>query len=275
MDLFLRGRGTESGARAPLWLLRLSGAAIAYSILAIVDRLGVLDVFGFSPIVTRLGALVVGFVIGPTALGALLWPLLGLAVAVTMLVGFTGLAALPARQFVRADSASAAVDAIIVLSGSMNDDGRLSGPVLDRLLTAIGEARRRNVRHLALSVIEEGKGGMHVDSERDQRALMTLLAPDIEVDFVHDVASTRDEALRFRALTNAHHWQRIALVTSPLHTRRACRAFETAGLIVECVPAVPRNYTLDPYGVNGRLDLFRDVLYEASATLLYRVRGWI
>ena len=61
-----------------------------------------------------------------------------------------------------------------------------------------------------------------------------------------------------------------------MHTRRACGAIEKAGLSVECRPAAPRDYSLrylDSGG--GRRLAFIDVLYELTATLLYRVRGWV
>lgn len=276
MDLLLRGRGADIGARAPLWLVRLTGAALAYCTLAVADRLGFSDALGTPPFAMRCGVMVLGALIAPTAIGALLWLLAGAAVTVSMIVAFTPIVQAPALHFVRSDSSSEPVDAVVVLSGSMNEDGRLAGPVLDRLLTGLGEARRRQVGDIAMSVLEGRRHGQSFTSEADQRALLALLAPDLTVRLVRDVASTRDEALQFKALANTYHWTRVALVTSPLHTRRACRTFETAGLAVTCVAAAPREYSVaNLQGASARLNVFRDVLYETMATLLYSVRGWI
>lgn len=94
--------------------------------------------------------------------------------------------------------------------------------------------------------------------------------------FVRGVRSTRDEALQFVALGRTHGWQRIAVVTSPLHTRRACRTFEVAGLPVSCVPARSRGYSLRWLGgTHARLNVFREVLYETLGTLWYSYRGWV
>jgi uncharacterized SAM-binding protein YcdF (DUF218 family) len=75
--------------------------------------------------------------------------------------------------------------------------------------------------------------------------------------------NTRDEAQR--TLHTAPSTA-IAVVTSSLHTRRACATFEHVGFTVTCVssgPEVP--WWKAPYFV----------LYESAALLKYRLRGWI
>ena len=276
MDVLLRGRDRDVSAETPRWLIRLSGAMLAFGIFTLADRLGLSDVTGLSPLLLRLGAMLLGALIAPTVYGALLWMVGGLLVALTMLLAFTPIVRPVALSFVRQDASNEAVDAVVVLSGSMNDAGRLTGQVLDRLLSGIAEARRRNVSTVALSVIDEGKNETRITSESDQRRLMSLLAPDLTVRYVANVHSTRDEALLFAAMAHTYRWNRVALVTSPMHSRRACRTVEVAGLKVSCVAAESRQYSLTPLrGVNARLDAFRDVVYEALATSLYRFRGWI
>jgi uncharacterized SAM-binding protein YcdF (DUF218 family) len=276
MDLLLRGCGAAIGASAPSWLVRLAGGALGYAALAVADRLGFTEVLGVSPLIMRGGAIVVGALLAPTPLGALLWLGTGVLVFTSMVVAFTPLVQAPALTFVRNDRGADSVDAVVVLSGSMTDAGMLSSQVLERLLSALDEARRRHVLNMALSVIEDGSGTHHVTSEADQRALMALLAPEMTTYFVHDVASTHDEALQFAALASRSHWHRVALVTSPMHTRRACRTFEVAGLPVSCVAAESRVYSLPLLrGAGARLNVFQDLLYESAATTLYRLRGWI
>ena len=275
MDLLLKGRGANTGARAPLWLVRLCGAVLGYAMLVLADRLGWSDVVGMRPLYERLLFMIVGALLAPLSWGAWLWSATGALVAINMLVAFTPIVRAPALHFVRSDTDSAHVDAIVVLSGAMNEDGQLKGPVLDRLLSGLAAARRQHVTAIALSVIEDRKGGRQVFSETDQRDLMALLAPDLTVQFVHDVASTHDEAIKFAALATKNGWHRVALVTSPLHTRRACRTFEMVGLPVQCIAAVSRDYALTRLGsANDRLAAFRDVVYESAATVAYRYHGW-
>lgn len=276
MDLFLRGRGADTSARAPLWLTRLCGAFAGFATFVLADWLGLTDVTGLSPLLAGVCAIVFGALIAGTAYGALMWVMIGALTCITLLVGTTPLMHSAALHYVRRDAATSPVDAVVVLSGSMTTDGLLSGAVLARFISGVGEARRMHTNTIALSVIDDGNSARPTTSEADQRALMQLLAPDINVVFVRGVKSTHDEALQFSAMANTNRWQRVALVTSPLHTRRSCRTFEKAGLAVVCVPGQAREYSLSlEGGMHARLNVFRDVMYETAATLVYSMRGWI
>ena len=275
MDLLLRGRSANTSARAPLWLVRLCGAAIGFAIYVLSDLLGAREISGFSPLPLVLVTMAVATLFAPSRFGAALWPALGLLVTTVCVVSFTPIVRVPANHFIRADQNDQPVDAIVVLSGGINGEGLLNLSMMNRLISGIGEARRRNVRTIALSIIDHGSGQRRVTSEADQRVLLSELAPDLNVLFVSNVHSTHDEALQFAALGRTHGWQRIALVTSPLHTRRSCRTFEKVGLPVVCVPARAREYSLVRLdGMFAQLNVFRDVMYETAGTLVYALRGW-
>ncbi|MBL0170091.1 MAG: YdcF family protein [Gemmatimonadaceae bacterium] len=275
-DVFLRGRGAEVGVRAPGWMVRLCGATVAVGVVAVADLLGVWGTLGMPRWMLHVLALGGGALLGPTAWGALLWLANGLLVAGLMLVMFTPIVRPMVSRFVRADAEGAApVDAVVVLSGGLTDDGRITGQALDRLLSGVSLAKRRAIVELALSVVVQEDRHPPASSEADQRALVALMAPELSLRLVRDVHSTRDEALAFAALARTHGWRRVAVVTSPMHTHRACAALETVGIAVECRPAESRDYSLNALNrsENRRL-AFQDVLYEIAATLLYRVRGW-
>ena len=57
----------------------------------------------------------------------------------------------------------------------------------------------------------------------------------------------------------------LTVVTSPLHTRRACAAFEHLGLTVTCVGAGQYHWWTWPY----------DAVYEQLGWIKYRMKGWI
>ena len=68
--------------------------------------------------------------------------------------------------------------------------------------------------------------------------------------------------------------RRVAVVTSPVHTRRACAKFEKLGSFVTCVPA--REYeaaTIAPARAPDRLAALREYLCEALGTVKYRSAG--
>ena len=275
-DVFLRGRGADIGVRAPRWIDRLCGATLAVGIVGLGDLLGLWGIVGVAKWVLFALAVVLGSLVAPTAIGGLLWLISGALVSVLMLVMFTPIVRLFVPSFVRADAVSTVpVDAVVVLSGGLTDDGRIGGQAIDRLLSGLSQAKSRAISELALSVVVREDARAGASSEADQRALVQMAAPELTLRFVRDVHSTRDEALAFAALARTHGWQRVMVVTSPLHSRRACLTIEAAGLRVECRPATPRDYSLNALGrsENRRL-AFQDVLYEIAAGALYRTRGW-
>jgi uncharacterized SAM-binding protein YcdF (DUF218 family) len=244
------------------------------ALVSLADLLGLTYVTGWSPWALRLVGGAGGALLAPSRVGAWLWPLAGLLVALLLLVTGTPLVRGPVQWLVR-DDAEQPVDAVAVLSGSVTDDGRLTGTAIDRLLTGLAEAKRRRVPML-LSEVRSEPGPAGTGSEADQRALARLADPALRVHVVRDVHSTRDEAVAFAAMARANGWRRVLLVTSPTHTRRACAAVEHAGLAVECRPSDARDYSVSSLRrAEARRLAFQDLVYEAAALALYRVRGWI
>ena len=167
------------------------------------------------------------------------------------------------------------VDAVAVLSADVQSDGLVANRGVDRLLAGVEWARRLD-RPLALSVVQLGR--RDVPSEADQRRLAAL-GGRADVHFVGPVKVTRDEAVLMAALARRTGWRRLLVVTSASHSRRACAAFERAGLRVTCAPAPAREYALgDPRplaGAGERVRAFRDWMYEALGWWSYRARGWV
>lgn len=278
-DLLLRGRGVDVGARAPGWLLRLLGAALALAIFALADSLGLWHALGVTSWFARPLVMLLGALLSPTRGGSMLWLAAGALATLACVVLFTPIVRPMALALVRDDresSADAIPQAVAVLSGGITGDGRMTGPALDRLLTGLADAKARRIPSLVLSVVTNQRRGVRTNSEADQRALVRLIAPDLDLHFVYDVHSTRDEALAFARLARARGWSRVLLVTSPTHTRRACAVVEAAGLAVQCRPAQARDYALSrlDQAENRRL-AFADVIYERAATWLYSARGWL
>lgn len=277
-DLLFRGRGANVGVRAPAWRLRIAGALLALGLMEVLSSLGVFSALGMSITVGRLLFMLGGALLAATALGAWLWGAMAAACVVLLLVSYTPIVQPLLSPFIRRDMAPPGVraDAVVVFSGSVNSDGRVKGPALDRLLTGLSEGKRRGVPELALSVVGDEDDARTPDSERDQREFAQTFAPELQLRFVRGVFSSRDEALAFSALARTHGWTRVIAVTTASHTRRACGALEHEGLRVECVPAVSRSYSPARLeNAEERRLAFADVLYETAATLLYQARGWM
>jgi uncharacterized SAM-binding protein YcdF (DUF218 family) len=168
------------------------------------------------------------------------------------------------------------VDAVVALSAEQRDDGLVAGAGIERLLDALRLARSAG-RPLVVTVIHP-RLLPAVSSLPDQRALAALAGVGslYAVDSVH---TTHDEAVRVAALAAHQRWRRVAVVTSPLHSARACATFEHAGVRVLCVPAHSRLMTLDgPHALRDgpeRLRAFGEWLYERLGWWSYRARGWV
>jgi len=219
----------------------------------------------------------VGAVIGLTRAAVVLWVTTAAALVVFCVIAMTSFVTgvLPTSAMVRQDNLPAQpLDAVVVLSGGITPDGMLVPEALDRLLT--GLALMRDSVAPVLVVTEPRRSRHGVTAATDQARVRGLVArpfPMLTVDSVH---TTRDEAVNAWQLLQARNATKIAVVTSPLHTRRACATFEQVGFIVTCVPAASRVYSVTGAD-NGsdRLTLFREWLYERAAWIEYRARGWV
>ena len=262
------------------WLLATIGAltaGITWVLLAVLTGLGKLGDLAapLLPIVALAGAAV-----AISRLRVVLWVGAGLVALFTACVALTPLTTtvLPTSSLVRRDAAAPApLDAVVVLSGGVTADSLLDPEALDRLLT--GLALMHDSVAPALVVTRARRvGARQTTADPDQQALRSLLSRAFALIVIDSVRTTRDEAVNSWRVLRARDIAapRIAVVTSPLHTRRACAAFEQVGFSVRCVPATSRAYSVK-YASSAaqRLALFRRWLYERAAWTLYRSRGWV
>ena len=180
-----------------------------------------------------------------------------------------------ARPFVRNDAVNLeAVDAVFVFSSSVNSHGLVSGEGVDRLLTGIALRARRPALPLIVSVVRSSERQNGISSLADQRALIAMVPATGPVEWIDSVSSTRDEAVRLTRKAFLQRWKRVAVVTSPMHTRRACATVEAMGLAVTCVAAPWRTVGWPARTAGDRLVLMQRLVYELLAWGQYRATGW-
>ena len=267
------------GARAPRAGRLTEGAALAALVWVALGQLGLLRHAGLGPYRGLAPAVVAGALIGWWRAEALRHAAVAVA-AVLALVVFTPLTSALLPSVVRRDvgpDARPTVDAVAVLSADVRSDGLVAGQGLERLLAGMAWSRALD-RPLVVSVVRDfGRAGA-VGSAADQRAL-TALGGVGRVYYVDSVHVTRDEAVREAALARREGWRRLLVVTSPAHSRRACAAYERAGVAVTCAPSPARDYPLAGpaplAGAGERVAAFKDWLYEAVGWAVYRARGWV
>lgn len=228
---------------------------------------------------TRLDGLVVFALLGGllyrTRAKAIVWAVPAAIAFLIAVVAFTPIIVKPARALIRTDSMNV-VDAVVVLSSGLSDDQVLDPQGVERLLTGLGIARRIGARAIVLTPLSlEGSEGM-LSSKYDQLRLYNLARAPVELIITDRVENTHSEALQTAKIMRERGWKRVALVTSPLHTRRACATFEKAGVPVVCVPALSRDVAVGTLKSHGdRLRAFQLWLYETLAHSEYQRRGWI
>ena len=206
----------------------------------------------------------------------MLWLAAGIIALLSLAIAYTSLVSSLAKPMVRRDPIPPRVDAIAVLSMGFTPDGMMRSESLDRLLTGLTLAKRGVASTLLISRERRAFDGRILSDSADQETVLSLAKPSAQVIFVDSVFTTRTEALRMKTIARSRGWSSIAVVTSPMHTRRACATFESVGFKVVCVPAAVRESGLyEGSNAQDRLRAFRSWLYETFASDSYRRRGWI
>ena len=254
----------------------LTGACVAVLAAVAADALGVQDLIRIPNLALYLPAGIVGALIGPTRLRPLLWIVAAPVVVIVLAVTYTPLVSVLGEPLVRRDPLPSTVDAIATLSQGITPAGQMRLGTFERLLAGISVAGKVKANALMVSRERRSFAGRAVTDSADLQQVVDAFDPSVEVIFVDSVFTTRTEALRMRAVAWPRGWKTIAVVTSPLHSRRACATFEAVGFRVVCVPAVSRENAVPGAEIpSDRLRTFRAWLYETFAAATYRSNGWI
>ena len=250
------------------------GAVAAVALWMLVVLLGLPNIFGLGGIALLPIAAVAGAGVGVTRFSGTLTRVAAGFTLFALLIAFTPLMQAPTDRIIRRDPVPARADAIVVLSAGVSRDGMVGQQGMDRLLKGIELARARIAPRLVLTTERKKVDGKWITAERDQKRLVSFAGVQVVTTGV--AASTREEAMRVRAIAQREGWRRIVVVTSPFHSRRACATFEKTGLTVSCLPADSRDIAVvNLDGADDRVRAFGMWTYELAGTLRYWAGGWI
>jgi uncharacterized SAM-binding protein YcdF (DUF218 family) len=248
------------------------GAIVGTLCAVVAHVLGVQQLLRRPDLVLYIPVALLGAVLGNTRLRPLLLIAGGILALICIAVAYTPFVSAVARPLIRRDSIPPRVDAIAVLSAGITPDGMMRPETLERLLSGVTLARQGLAPVMLVSMERTNRGS----DSADLQSVISLSGEGTRTILVDSVTTTRIEALRMKAIAQGNGWQTLAVVTSPLHTRRACATFEAVGFRVVCVPATVRGSGLIRGSIaEDRLRDFRSWLYETFATDSYRRRGWI
>ena len=269
------GRPDSSGRRQSLATDALLGILAAF-VLAELTPWGAYELAGtiLSVLVGAIGGLLIGQLFRRRlliAIDAALIIAYLVVVATPVVVPFTS-------RWIRIDPLPAdTVDAVVVLSAGLMSDSSLSSTAADRLLSGLELIRAGHGRRIVTTRHVERVGTGRLTTDGDQARLIALgsIPPDRWV-VATGATTTREEAVSTARILLPRGEKRIIVVTSPLHTRRACATFEAVGFLVVCRASRERDHvTNPPLGTHDRLAALRAYGYEVAGFLKYRLQGWL
>lgn len=259
------------------WRRALVGASIGFLAATAVLLVDLPGIPGVHPMAYLVAGVIIGALVGEFQWTRVVAYFALSAALVTAALMLTPIVDAPVRSWIRRDSLpTMPLDAVVVLSSSVNRDGALDVSGVERLLSGLAVSRRNGARLLITTRVEDRRSDRVITSDADQRALIQLGGDTSAWRIAAPAHTTHDEAMRTAEILAPASSRTIAVVTSPLHTRRACATFEALGFHVVCVPSDERAYAM--YSLPGPVDRVRaffDWLYEQLAVIKYRSRGWI
>jgi uncharacterized SAM-binding protein YcdF (DUF218 family) len=161
----------------------------------------------------------------------------------------------------RVDPVPSQLDATVSLHGGFANETTLNVESVDRLTTALVLANCTE----SLIVTTESMvnyRGRSFDATQDHRDRVTKAGLLSRWRLVGPVGNTHDEAIAAARLLLPSH-RHIGVVTSPLHTRRACATFERAGFQVTCIATRIERH------------VYHDRVYERLAWIKFWLHGWV
>ena len=217
---------------------------------------------------------------------SLLWGLASVG-GVVLLISQTPLVNWAARPLIIYAPVEKA-DAIVVLGGGVRFDGELGDATQQRLVYALRLFRKG---YAPVVILTGGNPEIPELSESEQMERVARELGFSPGNFIVETKATRtsEQAVAVAQIVRERQMKSVILVTSPIHSYRALRAFRKAGvqvipgttdLLLKSKPPRPvpwwkRWFTITPEGVLGQLSLTGVVLYEYVALALYWWNGWI
>ncbi len=163
---------------------------------------------------------------------------------------------------------------MFVLASGLQADGDLSTVAMSRLLGGLELLAEGWAPRLVLSELPAPR-----PRYRDAACeIMDSLGMSHEVLTVGPVRNTHDEAVAVGELVRELGFERLLVVTSPGHSRRASLALEAQGVRVISVPSVETLFdfeNLETARGDERVRAFGALTHEHLGLLYYRYQGWI
>ncbi len=174
-------------------------------------------------------------------------------------------------------------DAIVLLGGAMRGDTHMStradlNEQADRLVHAVALYKAQKAPYIMLAGGSPAGGRSEALQMRDLLVVMGVAYPHMIME--RSSRNTKENADNIAKVLKQRGWQRILLVTSAFHMRRAVPLFKAQG--IQVVPAPTDYQRLAAKSVFpgwlpsvGNLARTTHALHEIVGYWVYRWRGWL
>jgi uncharacterized SAM-binding protein YcdF (DUF218 family)/glycosyltransferase involved in cell wall biosynthesis len=164
------------------------------------------------------------------------------------------------------------VDAIVVFGGGVGESGIAGGGYQERVERAVALYRGGYAPRIIFS-------SGFVFSFREAEVMRDVaVAQGVPADAIileTSAGNTYQYVLFVRRLMETQGWQRILLVSSPYHMRRALMTFQAQAPAITVVAAPVTRSQFYSHGSGASLDQILGILHEYAAIAAYWWRGWI
>ncbi len=198
------------------------------------------------------------------------------AITVSLTMGYLALFHSPLLWVIaeplRVSSAPQHADAIVVFAGGVGESGKAGGGYQERVKQAVDLYQD----DLAAQLIFVS-GYTFVLQEAD---LMRSLAIDFGVPpsaiLVEKTAASTAEYVRaVKRVIEQHKWQRVLLVSSPYHMRRATWTWQKLAPNVHVIPIAVVQSQFYTHTTGSSLEQIRGIFHEYASIVYYWFKGWI
>ena len=163
-------------------------------------------------------------------------------------------------------------DVIVVFAGGAGESAQAGGGYQERVKQAVDLYQAGYAPRLVFS-----SGFVYAFKEAEiMRGLAVDLGVPVDAIVLEErAANTYQSVIYARDIAHRYDARRVLLVSSPYHMRRALLTWQKQAPDIDVVgtPVLRSQYYSHGYGAS--LQHFRGIIWEYSAILLYRSRGWL
>ena len=164
-----------------------------------------------------------------------------------------------------------AADAIVVFAGGVGDSGQAGGGYQERVKQAVDLYKARYAPRLIFS---SGYVFAFQEAEIMKSLAVANGVPESAIILEKQSASTHDNVRFVSEILAREGWQKILLVSSPYHMRRALLTWRGVAPQVTVVPTPVASSQFYAHATGASLEQIRGILQEYAAIVAYWLRGW-